>query len=271
MNFSIGDLILVFLLIAMLHVAVKKQLVSRARRLLIQNIESNRGSRVILLIHRQETVGFLGIPVYRYIDINDAELIIQAIRETPIDQPIDLVLHTPGGLVLPSVQIARAISRRRAPVRAIVPHYAMSGGTLIALAADEIIMSEHAVLGPIDPEINGYAAASILRAVEQKTVQFVGDETLILADQAKMAIKQVNDFVKELLSDQMQEQDAKAVAHTLSDGIWTHDHGLTPEIAKQLGLPVSTELPEEIIQLLTLYSQPLRQNPTVEYLSKSGN
>lgn len=263
MNFNVGDIFWIFLVFVVIQIALKKRQTSRTRRLLIQSIEHSRGSRIILLIHRQETLGILGVPVFRYIDINDAELIIQAIRDTPIDQPIDLVLHTPGGLALPSVQIARAIARRKAPVRALIPHYAMSGGTLIALAADEIIMSEHAILGPVDPEFDGYAAASILRAVEQKSVQFVGDDTLILADQAKMAIKQVADFIYELVSERMSEHDAKALAHALAEGLWTHDFGFTPEIATQLGLPVSTDIPDEIIQLLALYSQPLRQRPTL--------
>ena len=41
-----------------------------------------------------------------------------------------------------------------------VPHYAMSGGTLIAMAAQEIIMDRNAVLGPVDPQIGGVAAVA---------------------------------------------------------------------------------------------------------------
>jgi ClpP class serine protease len=48
--------------------------------------------------------------------------------------------------VLASRQIAGAIKRHKGKVTAFVPHYAMSGGTLIALAADEIGMCDHAVL-----------------------------------------------------------------------------------------------------------------------------
>ena len=50
---------------------------------------------------------------------------------------------------------------------AFVPHYAMSGGTLIALAADEIVMYEDAVLGPVDPQLGQYPAASILTVVRR--------------------------------------------------------------------------------------------------------
>jgi len=78
---------------------------------------------------------------------------------TDDDVPIDLLLHTPGGLVLASEQIAVAIRRHKAPVTVFIPHYAMSGGTLIALGADEIVMDPNAVIGPVDPQIGDPSAA----------------------------------------------------------------------------------------------------------------
>ena len=72
-----------------------------------------------------------------------------------------------------------------------VPHYAMSGGTLISLAADEIIMSDHAVLGPVDPQLGQYPAASLLKVIKSKPIAEVDDETLILADQSEKAIVQL--------------------------------------------------------------------------------
>ena len=67
------------------------------------------------MIHRQETVGFLGVPLFRFIDIDDSEAVLRAIRMTPDETPIDLILHTPGGLVLASEQIAHAL--RQHPAR----------------------------------------------------------------------------------------------------------------------------------------------------------
>jgi len=95
-------------------------------------------------------VSVLGVPVSNFIDIQDSEEILRAIRATPNDQPIDLILHTPGGLVLAAEQIARALVEHKGKITVFVPHYAMSGGTLIALAADEIIMDANAVLGQVD-------------------------------------------------------------------------------------------------------------------------
>jgi len=124
-----------------------------ARLDVIKRIERKYGWRLITLIHRQESISFFGVPVYRYIDIDDSEAVIRAIRSTPPDKPIALVLHTPGGLVLAAAQIAMALKRHPGRKTVIVPHYAMSGGTLIALAADEIYMDPDAVLGPLDPQL----------------------------------------------------------------------------------------------------------------------
>jgi hypothetical protein len=187
------DLFWIFIMVTSLQPVMKQRWIEASRRRLIAQIERKRGSRVILLAHRQETMSFLGFPLLRYIDVNDSEAVIRAIHLTDPSVPIDLILHTPGGLVLAATQIARAINRRKGKVTAIVPHYAMSGGTLIALAADEIIMSDHAVLGPVDPQLGQYPAASLLKAVEQKSKDRILDETLILADEAKKAIVQVQE------------------------------------------------------------------------------
>ena len=83
----------------------------RHRRDLIRRLEQTRGSRVITLIHRQEGFGLFGLAFGRYIDIDDSEQLLRAIRLTPTEMPIDLLLHTPGGLVLASDQIAYALKR----------------------------------------------------------------------------------------------------------------------------------------------------------------
>ncbi len=256
---------LIFLLMAF-QPALKRKMLDAARQRQIAKIEQERNSRVILLVHRQETMSLLGFPLMRYIDIQDSEEILRAIQMTDPKLPIDLVLHTPGGLVLASMQIARAIHDHPGKVTVFVPHYAMSGGTLIALAADEIVMSRHAVLGPVDPQLGQWPAASILKVVEEKPVKDVDDETLILADQARKAIPQVREGVLELLHGKCEPSKAEELATTLSEGRWTHDHAITFEEAKSFGLCVSDEMPESVLKLMTLYPQPVRQQPSVEYL-----
>jgi len=74
----------------------------------LQEFERGRNSRVILLIHRQESISLLGIPISRYITIEDSEQVLRAIRLTPPNVPIDLILHTPGGLVW---QLSKSLER----------------------------------------------------------------------------------------------------------------------------------------------------------------
>jgi len=237
-----------------------------ARAKILKRLSEKRGSTVITMIHRQESIGLFGIPFYKFISVEDSEEVLRAIRMAPKDKPIDLIIHTPGGLVLAATQIAKALHDHPAETRVIVPHYAMSGGTLIALAADKIIMDEHAVLGPVDPQLGQYPAPSIVRAVEKKGTEKVEDQTLILADVAEKAIKQVRDFVYNILKDRYGEEKAKELAQILTEGRWTHDYPITYEHAKELGLHVSTEVPEEVYALMELYKQPMKQRGTVEFM-----
>jgi ClpP class serine protease len=219
-----------------------------------------------LLVYRQEMMSILGFPLFRYIDVNDSEEVLRALRLTDRTVPLDIVLHTPGGLALASLQIARAIHRHPGKVTVFVPHYAMSGGTLIAIAANEIIMSEDAVLGPVDPQLGQYPAASILKAVAKKPVAEIDDKTLILADQAEKAIAQVRESARELLANKLPNGKSEELARLLSEGTWTHDHPITYEAAKSFGLPVRADIPSELLDLMSLYPQPVRRQRTVEYL-----
>jgi len=151
----LGYLFWFLLFIAIISPWFSMRSLQHARLRLIALMERKYGYRVITMIHRQEKIGFLGVSVYRYIDIEDSEAVIRAIRATPPNVPIMMILHTPGGLVLAASQIARALKAHPAKKVVVVPHYAMSGGTLIALAADEILMDPNATLGPLDPQLGG--------------------------------------------------------------------------------------------------------------------
>jgi len=263
---SILDLFWIFFIISSLLPAIQKRMLQAARLRLMRELEKQRDSRVITLIHRQETMALLGFPLFRYIDIDDSEEVLRAIKLTDDEVPIDLILHTPGGLVLASEQIAHALCRHPARVTMFVPHYAMSGGTLVALAADEIVMDENAVLGPVDPQLGEYPAVSIIKAVEQKSVDEVDDKTLILADVARKAIAQVRARAQSILAEHLPAERAQELAQVLSEGRWTHDYPITVEEGQELGLPISTEMPESVYKLMTLYRQPGQRRPSVQYI-----
>lgn len=271
----IGDIIsLLFwflVLYAFVHPYLSFKQLQAARLRLIRLMENKYGWRVITMIHRQEKIGFFGIPVYRYIDIEDSEAVVRAIRNTPPETPIALILHTPGGLVLAASQIAMALKKHPAKKIVIIPHYAMSGGTLIALAADEIIMDPNAVLGPLDPQIQtpqGVMPAPSLVKVAKMKGEKASDQILILADVAEKALKEIQETIAYLLKDKMGEDKAKEIAKKLTEGYYTHDYPITVEEAKTLGLPVSTNVPPEVYALMELYPQAIQQRPGVEYLPR---
>lgn len=259
-------LFFIFIFFTTVLPALQRQWLNAARMAAFRRLEQKRHSRAIGLIHRQETMSLLGFPVARFIDIQDSEDVLRAIELTDADVPIDMILHTPGGLVLASEQIALALHKHPAKVTVFVPHYAMSGGTLIALAADEIVLAPNAVLGPVDPQIGQYPAASILRVMEAKEAEHVDDETVILADMAGKAIRQVSSFVTGLLSDEMPHDRAEEITRVLTSGVWTHDYPIKADEARGLGLPISTEMPREVTELMRLYPQSAQRRPSVEYI-----
>jgi ClpP class serine protease len=270
MNFFIS-IFFIFLIISSVQPALQRRVVESRRLNAIRALEQRRGSRVILLIHRQESISLLGIPISRFINIEDSEQILRAIRLTPSNVPIDLVLHTPGGLVLATEQIARALLRHQSKVTVFIPHYAMSGGTMLAMAADEIVMDENAVLGPVDPQLGNVAAASLLKVLESKPLDKIDDQTLVTADVARKAINQVQKFVRSLLEDSVPQQkvnpeDIDKIIDRLTTGQVTHDYPITIEEANAMGLPVTAGLPMEIYGLMDLYPQPMMGRPTVQYI-----
>jgi ClpP class serine protease len=263
---GIGDLFWLLFMFSALQPVLHQKMLEASRLRVLNRFERARKTRAIALVHRQETMSILGFPVMRYIDVNDSEEVLRAIKLTDADCPIDLIIHTPGGLVLAAGQIAHALRRHRAKVTVFVPHYAMSGGTLLALAADEIVMDPNAVLGPVDPQLGQQPAASVLKVLEAKKPENIDDETLILADVSRKAIVQVHRTVQDLLSERMSAEQASALAEKLSTGVWTHDYPITSEEGKSLGLPISTEVPQEVYDFMRLFPQPTRTRPAVEYV-----
>ena len=265
MKLDFSNVIWILLALIALQPLLAGRWLALKRAQAIRAIERSRRSRVITMIHRQEKRSLFGFSVARHIDLEDAQTIIGAIKETPKDLPIDLIIHTPGGLVLAAMQIARAVEAHPAKVTVFVPVYAMSGGTLIALAADEIVLAEFSVLGPIDPQIVGLPAASIVRARDSKPIEHVFDLTLVLADVSEKALAQVKRGAVELLTSHLDKAAAEALADKLAGGHWTHDYALTATEASALGLPISVAMPLEVIELMKLDPQPV-QRSGVEFL-----
>lgn len=257
------DAIWIFFILSSLQPVLQRQWLAATRRRMLARIAGKRDASVITLIHRQETMTLLGFPIARYIDIDDSQGVLKAIHGTPPGRTIEIILHTPGGLVLAASQIAKALRDHEGRVIAVIPHYAMSGGTLIALAADEIRIDGHAALGPVDPQLGQFPAASYLEAARRPGDH--DDQTLVYADIGQKAIRQVQYLVTRLLERHSPPERAAEVARLLSTGVWTHDHPLMAPDLLALGLPVVVGIGDEERALMDLYPQPRGREPSVEF------
>ena len=265
----------IFIFFSLIYPRLQQGMLQNARSNALQSLGRKRGTNVITLIHRQETLSLFGLPLARYIDIEDSEELLRVIRLTPDEQPIDLIIHTPGGIALAATQIAFALKAHKGKTTVMVPHYAMSGGTLIALAADEILMDPHAVLGPVDPQIGTqkgtYAATSIIKVVETKSRDETDDETLYLAEEARKALNQMTDLVRELLSDKFESEKIEHVIDNLVEGKYTHDFPITAEATCELlGQCATAEIPREVYQLMDFYKMDKPQRKGIEYVPLPG-
>jgi ClpP class serine protease len=245
---------------------LKRNMLEKGRAVMLRRIEQARGSRVIALIHRCEVVNILGFPLVQYMDIQESEAILRAIRLTEATVPIDLILHTPAGLSLASEQIARALARHQGKVTVIIPHYAMSGGALLALAADELLMSPDAILGALDPTVGRFPAASVVAVTKSKEAAELDDENFLLVEQARKAVQQMKSMVHALLEKRMPHERAVKIAETLTSGSWAQDYPISVEEARELGLTISTDLPTEVYQFMNLFHQSGQRRPSVDFI-----
>lgn len=265
---------IIFLFFSLVYPRIRQSLLQTARANALQSLSKKRKSNVITLIHRQETLSLFGLPLQRYIDIEDSEELLRAIRLAPEDEAIDLIIHTPGGIALAATQIAFALKEHKGKTTVMVPHYAMSGGTLIALAADEILLDKHAVLGPVDPQIGtqrgSYAAPSILKVLEKKSPDEIDDETFYLAEEARKAIEQMKETIRELVADKYTEEQVQNIIDSLVMGKYTHDYPLTSEkVCELLGQCALPVLPSEVYNLMSYYKMGKQQRPGIEYVPMS--
>ncbi len=234
------------------------------RQRIIKAIEEERGTKIITLIHRREPWSKEGET--GYITIEDTEHVLSEIRRTDKDKPIDVILHTPGGLALAAEMIATALHEHPAKVTVFIPFYAMSGGTLLALTADEIYMERFSVMGPVDPQIEGVPASAYELIVSKKTINTVADRTIAMAYVAMMAVKNMKGFVKHLLAEKMDEAKSEKVAEFLTGGYITHDTPLMLETARSLGLSVIEGVPEKIYDLFMTCQFGACERPSLAYL-----
>ena len=234
------------------------------RQKIIEEIEKERGTKVITMIHKKELWTEPGEAPE--ISIEDTETVLQQMRKVPPETPVDFIIHTPGGYALAAQMMAMAIKFHPSKVTAMIPFYAMSGGSLMSLAAGEIRMEKYSVLGPVDPQIptpdGMYPAGSIATLVKTKPIQNITDRMVIMSDIANLEIENAKAFVIWLLQGKMDDNQAERVADFLSKGYMSHATPITLDVARALGLNVVEGIPDKVYELFKTFAftgQPYRR------------
>lgn len=207
--------------------------------------------------------GWLTKPTAWNSDINDLDIqgFMGAVNGLDCSKGLDLILHTPGGSPTAAESIVYYLRSKFSDIRVIVPQMAMSAGTMIACAADSIVMGFHSSLGPVDPQINGIPAYNIINEFEQARKELADDPKNIsywklLLDKYRPAmvklaydsIKLSDELLKKWLSDYMfsdlGEKKKLSVIKKISsklnenDNSKTHGRHFNIDFCKEIGLNV---------------------------------
>lgn len=215
----------------------------------IERFEREHNAKVLFLVHRKRQVGLWGVPVYEYLEVFDAHRLLRELREVDESKKVVLIVHSPGGQLTAGLQIAKVLRERKGEVVVVVPYFAMSAGTLIALAADEIYAGEGAVFGPIDPQVPGANGELMPAVMVERAYREVSQRDLrsaVIYQVSVSALRQMERFLREELFRDRDEREKEKLIKRL---LWTnntHDFPIFAEELKQLGIKVRVGIPQEL-------------------------
>ena len=219
------------------------------RQQLIRDYQDEYGCRLIVMIDA----------IFPY----SIQLFGELLFDASCDLPLHLLLWTPGGDGEVAVRLARAAQACCREFTVIIPDIAKSAGTLLALGADNVLMSPASDLGPVDPqfEMGEYdlisakdIIAAVDRALEDIAVRpetyplhsaMLSDVNAVRVERARSALAGTGDLLREALHSNPRRTAAEAdrLAEELQEPLISapKDHAalLGPQRAAELGLPVT--------------------------------
>lgn len=163
--------------------------------------------------------------------------------------PVDIVIHCYGGLISAVNSMVQAIRSYPGVVTAYVPYFAFSGGTMLALASRKIVMGDTALLGPVDPQLGGVPASTLMELQRRKSADAIDDKSHLLAIEAEKYHRESVELVKSLGV-------SKEALEVLTRGDITHGAGINYARARELSLPVAKGMPATYYQLVEDRTKP---------------
>lgn len=230
----------------------------------------------------------------QFVSIDDIDMngFIVVIEDMDTTIGVDLLLHTPGGNVAATEAIINYLRSVFPDMRAIVPQLAMSGGTIIACACDEIVMGKHSSLGPTDPYVNGLSAYGIMEEFEQARKEITRDasNSLLwrpilekylpgLVGDCANAVEWTKTSMERFLRTGMfrDDLDRDSLAKKVTDALayrgeaFSHIQHLPIEKCREIGLKVTRledhpDLQSEVMFLHHAYMYTFGNNPAVKLI-----
>jgi ClpP class serine protease len=209
-------------------------------------MEARRRTRVFCLLHEANMQS-------DSVDELSSVEILKFLAKVEPDQDIDLIMHTGGGLITAGYQIARALKSHRGRVTVFVPCFAYSAGTIISLAADEIVMSPDAVLGPIDSQLSQKPISGYLSLLRYKPASRIQADNLAIALEYSAISEADHGDRVALMLPRYRRSIADRIVRRLNDGALTHGYPVSFAEASQLGLRVSSDMPDEPMDIIEYF------------------
>lgn len=153
----------------------------------------------------------------------------------------DLVLHTPGGEIFSATFIARLLKKYPGKIRAVIPMYAMSGGTILTLACNEIHMGATSCLGPVDPQIGSlfkFGSANAWREVVKKKGNKAEDSSITFDLISQQYTKSIRNQLSELVGDKLSGENKERFLKFMTSGEVEHAYQISPEVLSSFGFDI---------------------------------
>jgi hypothetical protein len=195
------------------------------------------------------------------------ETAINQIQNMTQNRKLLFLVNSPGGLVQSSYKVARALRKTFKEITVFVPHIAASGGTLLALTGNQIVMGMMSHLSPLDPQAqseDGAVSANSVVDAHRFVTELFDDVSLedapysykALADKfdsvdirdALASLSLMEEYIHEILDDcGYTKERCKKISKGIVRGFKTHDEVINIDKAKKLGLNVAphTDYPME--------------------------
>lgn len=234
----------------------------------------------------------------------DKKYLMDTFHGMEAGKDLALIIHTQGGSIGAVQGIVEYMHKMFGDITAIVPLYAMSGGSMICLACDRIVMGKHSQIGPIDPQIivpgkYGCSARRITNTFKRATEEIMADNgkgfvwSHFLASMAPGLLQEAEDLLKhtdELASEWLQarmfkdDKDAANKAAKIAaflnaennnpemGNIYMHDQGVSIDALKKLHVQVEElescqELQDAVLTVYHLASLQFERTSAIKLIA----